>query len=1158
MTAFRTSAFFAVTLMLGAALAPGESRADSLRQVAVNCNGAQSFQSAPDQTIEAILPDNTSVVLAPSSSASITCDGGAIRVSLDEGLVRIAGGATNATAPITIVTTQATMRLVAGSAIVNASGGRTRTHLLTGRELIVSADGTSRRLYRSGFEVSASGGPPTTPRRMSREEVLADLLALSRGLRDGTPPDLRGRRSAPSGGPLDAGADEDGEDVAFSGIEQESSDPDPQTVADETPTGPETPEPETPEPDAFDLAAEFDVGLADTGDAVPTGTINETPSTTQDGRFPMIRQGLANAQEPGVVPDVFAETYLGARANRKFGSKALTVSLDNCEVANCAPLGILTKASDGTQTGGVGYFYGNPRDYRGPSYWGLNADTEDSSFQTGLIRFPQERSREGDRLYHSITTSNLNSLEIDTYRADTTLGAGTESDPFDTLFALDEADQARGTIWHTGIGVEMSYFLSGGVPYVFPDGTKGDDPQPDDGLPYRHGTLAGDSTDYLVEAQTNRTDFFQLMDMKLLHAANWVAAGCGDDCEEDFEHAIEARFPEGSIVASSDWPDSPIPSDSLVTGAALVDTGEDLGRYIFATGGLHTLLDLEPEQRGPGHRIDEFSLAEGMPESGNAGMDLSTGRAFMTGLSWTGLDGGARFSASVSDLRQSPFYIVNPDGVVQGAGAQTPKLFYADYGLKTVAEDGIDRQISTISATIGNVVFTSYDEDDPATNALGIEASLGVVMDMQTIGSSRAVDAAGKSTGAVLSYGQTQSTAVGGNNPELPLNEGRLGYFVLENYGRIFDDMDERDRLQGGTDLAMDGSSARYALLRVGAATASTPVDASNRVAGISGLGYAAGFLEYQKGDGVAATAFGNTDLRSAALDPNEITDETGLGTNLSFSDFDSATNSFSATLQFGDDQIVMGKVDGTSAFVRDDVYGARTAAAGEGDTGETVTRRVALVSGASVEAGTTDSPDSPYVKWGYFFGDLDTGAAGGIRTHAHLGSYAAGAELTSDEASNIGCVTSAERNCLGTSNPLRASVKYSGHAIGNVRQGNTIRTVTGSYSDTFDFASRTGQATMNFDGRSVTGATAASASFRNYTGLLTDGATNPATGAYSGTLAEVNGRFVGPNVTASSLDRGAIKAPAGLVGAFSMSDQQQNGYRAVGTIAATPAAPGG
>ncbi|MWD26053.1 hypothetical protein E0K89_000985 [Aquicoccus sp. SCR17] len=1143
MTAFRTSAFFAVTLMLGATLAPGESRADSLRQVAVDCNGAQTFVSAPDQTIEAILPDNTSVVLAPSSSASITCDGGAIRVSLDEGLVRIAGGATNATAPITIVTTQATMLLVAGSAIVNASGGRTRTHLLTGRELIVSADGTSRRLYRSGFEVSASGGAPTTPRRMSREEVLADLLALSRGLRDGIPPDLRGRRSAPSGGPLDARADEDGEDVAFSDIEQESADPDPRTVEDETPTGPETPEPETPEPDAFDLAAEFDVGLADTGDAVSTGTINETPSTTEDGRITILRQGY---QEPFL----FGKTYLGARTNRKFGSSSLTVALDDCGTENCAPVGIETTKSDDGQLGGVGYFYGNPGTKERPSAWGLTSDFEESAYQSGLIRFSYEASEEDASVYYSLATTNdystfvedfdtfrsfENSDNLDVLRADTTLGAGPEPGALDTIFNLDAAEQAAGKVWHTGIGAEMTYFLA--------RDEAGDGVTKNPLLPY---------------APPVRTDFFQLMDMKLLRAANWVAAGCGDNCEKAFNDAIEARFPDGSIVAPSDWPNSSISGDLLITAAALVDTGEDLGRYIFATGGLHTLLDLEPEQRGPGHRIDEFSLAEGMPGSGDAGMDLSTSRAFMTGLSWTGLDGGTRFSPSVSDLRQSPFYVVNPDGVVEGAGAQTPKLFYADYGLKTVTEDGIDRQISTISATIGNVVFTSYEEDDPATNALGIEASLGVVMNMQTIGSSRAVDAAGKSTGAVLSYGQTQSTAVGGNNPELPLNEGRLGYFVLENYGRIFDDMDERDRLEGGTDLAMDGSSARYALLRVGAATASAPVDASNRVAGISGLGYAAGFLEYQKGDGVAATAFGNTDLRSAALDPNEITDETGLRANLSFSDYDSATNSFSATLQFGDDQIVMGEVDGTSAFVRDGVYGARTTAAGEGDTGETVTRRVALVSGASVEAGATDSPDSPYVKWGYFFGDLDTGAAGGTRTHAHLGSYAAGAELTSDEASNIGCATSAERNCLGASNPLRANVKYSGHAIGNVRQGNTIRTVTGSYSDTFDFASRTGEATMNFDGRSVTGATAASSSFRNYTGLLTDGATNPATGAYSGTLAEVNGRFVGPNVTASSPDRGAMKAPAGLVGAFSMSDQQQNGYRAVGTIAATPAAPGG
>lgn len=227
-------------------------------------------------------------------------------------------------------------------------------------------------------------------------------------------------------------------------------------------------------------------------------------------------------------------------------------------------------------------------------------------------------------------------------------------------------------------------------------------------------------------------------------------------------------------------------------------------------------------------------------------------------------------------------------------------FLHADFGLADVG----GTQASTISATIGSVTYrtsvnpgglTSDDVDVPA------KTEVDALARGRTVGSSRG---AGSST---LISGPVRSRAAGGGNPVL--DPGYAGYFVFENAGLAFDDVEGPNPVQlpGGVERPLGSSAPNVGFaigrLAIATGTASRTFDGSTSL-----VGYAAGLTEVETPAGVTLRPF---------ADPR-------AGPNLSFHDFDLAANTFEATITGGNLSVNLGGA-GASAWVDDATFGARS-----------------------------------------------------------------------------------------------------------------------------------------------------------------------------------------------------------------------------------------
>jgi len=129
------------------------------------------------------------------------------------------------------------------------------------------------------------------------------------------------------------------------------------------------------------------------------------------------------------------------------------------------------------------------------------------------------------------------------------------------------------------------------------------------------------------------------------------------------------------------------------------------------------------------------------------------------------------------------------------------------------------------------------------------------------------------------------------------------------------------------------------------------------------------------------------------------------------------------------------------------------------------------------------------FMSWGWWTGEVQyfndanpsTGYNLTVKDRLNLASYVVGTLTNVVDLPRTGMAT------------------YTGHAIGNVANGANSYVAAGSYSNTWNFASQTGQVTIgNFDGQTYTGQTALRSGTVNFTGPITGG-------ARSGTL---NGSF--------------------------------------------------
>lgn len=594
---------------------------------------------------------------------------------------------------------------------------------------------------------------------------------------------------------------------------------------------------------------------------------------------------------------------------------------------------------------------------------------------------------------------------------------------------------------------------------------------------------------------TRRSDNFFLLEIAPALAFR-VTCNPGQECN-DIDDATRdfALRQQTRLGADNFYYDAPF------IGFGLVPDPSNHARLLFASGDLDGLV----RRPAPGPSVDRFYLSAGMAgrivsgvdSSLPIGMDRSSGaaRAFARDETWTQLDARDRgFFLRGRDISDSGLLIINPRGPVLGSSSRTSKVLHADVALRHSGT----AQVSTISATIGEVRFQYSNLDGGQQPSNEADAFLAA----RTIGSSRGLNENGRSTASTLIDGRVKSTAAGGGNPNPGFSApGRLGFLVLENAGDVYVNGTRTETLPGGRERPVGrdaGAPDRsFALARLGVGVSSSAIP-SRRGFSTNTIGYAAAFVETEVGSDVRLER-----LRRADSNPN-----------LSFSGFSSARNEVSARMVWDGGTLTLGGAGGRSAYLDDERFGLRSSDAATS---------VAMVSGKLVQKGLAAAGPAPrdydYVKWGFFFGDAKTGAAPRQnRQHIHLGSFAAGERLTAAQG-------------LSVTNPV---VTYRGHAVGNVRNGDRVYTRIGTFQDRFDFGRRQGTATLNIDGRRLTGQSAAPRNLQGYSGTVAGG----------GLTGSLNGRFVGPLV-----NKGAGRAPAGIVGNFGLSDSG-TGYRATGTFA--------
>lgn len=214
-----------------------------------------------------------------------------------------------------------------------------------------------------------------------------------------------------------------------------------------------------------------------------------------------------------------------------------------------------------------------------------------------------------------------------------------------------------------------------------------------------------------------------------------------------------------------------------------------------------------------------------------------------------------------------------------------------------------------------------------------------------------------------------------------------------------------------------------------------------------------------------------------------------------------------------------------TSAFIDDNIYALRdrpsSLGAGSTEIGGSatgVTSNTFIVSYNTAPAGLFDNISTKctcaFLTWGWWSGDVGygTGAAynAGGRDRLNLATYVAGTLAQSTQL------------------PLTGSATYNGQLWGNVADGNRQYVAAGSYSNNWNFGTRTGNTNVSFDGTSFSNfQTSAASGSVNFSGSTTT----------SGKTLSINGSFAGSGTP-----------PAGQMGSFSISGTN---YKAAGSFAA-------
>ncbi|MEM9342885.1 MAG: FecR domain-containing protein [Pseudomonadota bacterium] len=777
-----------VATALGAPSTAEAQARHEVRQIASSCVNPCTVQAGENETIEVILPDATSVILSPGSAAVISRDANRrIVVEVLRGLVRVAGGASNATTPILISTAHADMVVRNAAAIIAVSGSGTRTHLLNGDELLVTSAGTTRRIYRPGYQVIATSSRITQARRMDTEAILADILSLSPGLATGERPLTTSSAtgtaapSGSSGGELDD-ATGSVEETVLADIETVEST---ETNLNEIAAG------GTPEP----MAVEVQFGGAETGgidlasgfgtsEGSAAATTGEAYTTTQFGNSFTALQDYSTIEDGSGANALAPPVSAGPTTNR-----------------------ILPGGDASTYSGAPLRFYS------------LDDDPNDPvPIQVWFDSLPSN--------YDTFGYTDQNVWEDGVAHLSAGPGAGIGGSFMFGRDWLEQEDVTAVATTFNALSFRIIFSSTIDARTGLAEDTLSDDPFVDGGA-VASGIASG------AGFREREADNFFLTEVTPTTAYTFSA----DKTLSEAQTLIEDDYPGADYILGLDE------FDNDRVWAALLEPENPSRRFIFASGDLDALTGSGDLSVDPG-AVDRFHIAGSMQGAlGDisvgvsgvpVGMDPQTGRAFLPSESWTALAGSPAL-ASLSDTGVILRYPNGPvlsdaDGDGTGDSVNDAVLLHVDFGLSGAGDD----QVSTISATIGSLEYRMIDDEvDGLIKAL-------------TVGTSQDAGAATLTYDSALA-----SSSVGGGNHRLDSAPGRAGFFVLENAGAFFDDVGTPPAtLSGGTETSLNGSELSFGLLRIGSGVSTDSPTTSGGDLG-SNVGYAAGFWEQNAGGSV-------------------------------------------------------------------------------------------------------------------------------------------------------------------------------------------------------------------------------------------------------------------------------------------------------------------
>jgi len=295
--------------------------------------------------------------------------------------------------------------------------------------------------------------------------------------------------------------------------------------------------------------------------------------------------------------------------------------------------------------------------------------------------------------------------------------------------------------------------------------------------------------------------------------------------------------------------------------------------------------------------------------------------------------------------------------------------------------------------------------------------------------------------------------------------------------------------------------------------------------------GFVGGLADQVNGAGNTFTTriVGNSGPGDVTLDTNAATNRAGA--TVAMADWD---NGISATFRLGG---TTSNSAATSAFIDDKTYAMRDRPADIGNTttiggsGVGITSNTVMVSYNTApvptlfsNAGVTPCTCA-FLTWGWWGGDVKYGSGAaynaGRRDRLNLGTYVAGTLSTANDI-----------------NLQTGIATYKGHLVGNVNNNGSSYVQAGTYQNVWNFGSRNGAATVNFDGRTYGGPTTVNTVMTGGQTFGTNG-TPIASGDRSLTL---NGAF---------MSGGPGKPVAGQAGNFAINSTTGPSYKAGGTFAA-------